>query len=197
LALFTGATLSLSSLNQIDITALRNYTGENLYLPGLTELNQKKVQTIVSFRARMVWLSVSRIVSDGNFAILRKSDSVGLVLPEVKSLKQLPLQLLMTWGGGLELNSVTRLDELFLPAISAWGGSVLHLDGVRELQSGQAVALSKFQCGTLSVSGLVALTDSDIESLLQFSGKTIDGSYWSKRSRVSYFQKQFAEQNRR
>ncbi len=197
LSLFAGSTLSLGSLNQIDISPLQNFSGENLYLTALTELNQAKVRAILNFQARMVWFSVSRIVSDKIFARLRVSDSIGLVLPEVKSLKRVPLQLLMTWRGGLEFNSVTRLDDQFLPALSAWDGSVLHLDGVRELQTEQASALSAFQCGALSIDRLLALTDNDIEELIQFTGKTIDGSYWSRRSRVSYFQKQFAERSRR
>ncbi len=197
LSLFAGSMLSLRSLNQVDISALQNFAGDDLYLTALTELNGAKVNAILDFRARMVWLSVSRIVSDKNFARLRTSDSIGLVMPQVTSIKRIPLQLLMTWRGGLEFNSVTKLDKLFLPALAAWYGSVLHLDGVRELQAKQASALSKFQCGALSVDGLLALTDSDIENLIQFAGKAIDGSSWSRRSRVSFVQKQFDEQNRR
>ncbi len=189
-------TLSLTSLNKIDVSAFSSFSGENLYLTGLTELTAKKIAALLECHAGMIWLNIGVNVSDRNFATLRESDSVGLVLPQVTSLRRVPLQLLMSWQGGLEFSHITELDELFMPALSAWEGSALHFDGVRELLPEQSATLSAFNCGTLRLSGLRALTDSDITNLINYSGRTIDVNGWSKRARVSYFQKQYAQQNK-
>ena len=193
LAKFAGKTLSLGAWDQFDIQQIENFAGDNLYLTGLTEMTQQTVNSVLRCQARMVWLNADVVVSDKNFALLAETDSVGLVLSNVESLKRVPLQLLMTWSGGLQFNSVTELDERFLPALATWKGSALHLDGVVELQAGQAQALSAFHCAELSVSGLRALTDSDVERLIEYTGRPLDVSGWSDESRRLYFQKQFAQ----
>ncbi len=196
LSRFSGKTLSLSSLNKIDISAFRLFSGNNLYLTGLTELSEKKVGALLNNRARMVWLNSAVNVSDKNFAALSQSDSVGLILPEVTSLRRIPLQLLMNWRGGLEFPNVTEFDELFLPALAAWDGNALHFAGVRELQRGQSQALSEFNCATLQLSGLRGLTDNDIQNLIKYRGAPINVDNWSKQARASYFQAQYAQRNK-